>query len=42
MSFRQPLIIFFSYSVPPDDEDRDVQRERAMDYGKRHQAIDIL
>ncbi|XP_011608461.2 protein CASC4 isoform X2 [Takifugu rubripes] len=25
-----------------DDEDRDVQRERAVDYGKRHQAIDIL
>uniref|UniRef100_H3CVI3 Protein GOLM2 n=1 Tax=Tetraodon nigroviridis TaxID=99883 RepID=H3CVI3_TETNG len=25
-----------------DDEDRDIQRERAVDYGKRHQAIDIL
>ncbi|XP_019909954.1 protein CASC4 isoform X1 [Esox lucius] len=25
-----------------DDEDRDMQGDRAMDYGKRHQAIDIL
>ncbi|KAJ0002261.1 hypothetical protein NQD34_002057 [Periophthalmus magnuspinnatus] len=25
-----------------DDEDRDMQGERAVDYGKRHQAIDIL
>lgn len=43
MSFCQPaLISFFSSSSPPDDEDRDIQRERAVDYGKRHQAIDIL
>lgn len=42
MSFCQPLIIFFSFSSPPDDEDRDMQRERVVDYGKRHQAIDIL
>ncbi|XP_077419240.1 protein GOLM2 isoform X1 [Vanacampus margaritifer] len=25
-----------------DDDDRDLQGERAVDYGKRHQAIDIL
>ncbi|XP_071762018.1 protein GOLM2 isoform X1 [Centroberyx gerrardi] len=25
-----------------DDEDRDMQGDRAVDYGKRHQAIDIL
>ncbi|XP_026233581.1 protein CASC4 isoform X3 [Anabas testudineus] len=25
-----------------DDDDRDMQGERAVDYGKRHQAIDIL
>ncbi|XP_067105706.1 protein GOLM2 isoform X1 [Osmerus mordax] len=25
-----------------DDEDRDIQGDRAVDYGKRHQAIDIL
>ncbi|KAG7473427.1 hypothetical protein MATL_G00095750 [Megalops atlanticus] len=25
-----------------DDEDRDLQGERAVDYGKRHQAIDVL
>lgn len=29
-------------SFSPDDEDRDVQGDRAVDYGKRHQAIDIL
>jgi len=26
----------------PDDDDRDMQGDRAVDYGKRHQAIDIL
>lgn len=26
----------------PDDDDRDIQGDRAVDYGKRHQAIDIL
>lgn len=25
-----------------NDEDRDMQGDRAVDYGKRHQAIDIL
>lgn len=25
-----------------DDDDRDIQADRAVDYGKRHQAIDIL
>ncbi|XP_061887044.1 protein GOLM2 isoform X2 [Entelurus aequoreus] len=25
-----------------DDEDRDMQGDRAVDYGKRHQAIDVL
>lgn len=25
-----------------DDDDRDIQGDRAVDYGKRHQAIDIL
>lgn len=25
-----------------NDDDRDMQGDRAVDYGKRHQAIDIL
>lgn len=32
------LCIFFFL----DDDDRDIQADRAVDYGKRHQAIDIL
>lgn len=31
------LFVFFS-----DDDDHDMQGDRAVDYGKRHQAIDIL
>lgn len=33
---------FFSPLVFLDDDDRDIQADRAVDYGKRHQAIDIL
>lgn len=35
--------LFFFFFSPLDDDDRDMQGDRAVDYGKkRHQANDIL
>lgn len=37
------FLIFVSLCiVSPDDDERDMQGDRAVDYGKRHEAIDIL
>lgn len=35
-------LMFVLRSFVSDDDDRDMQGDRAVDYGKRHQAIDIL
>lgn len=40
LSFSKTIL--FSFHLPSDDEDRDLQGERPGDYGKRHQAIDVL
>lgn len=37
MTLMPVLLLFF-----PDDDERDMQGDQAMDYRKRHQANDIL
>lgn len=42
-TLNSSVITYFLMScLFSDDDDRDIQADRAVDYGKRHQAIDIL